>query len=486
MSIPTNLRVPFFAVEIDNSRAEQGPALLQYRGLLIGQKTAAGTASANSLHRVTSAEQVSTLAGRGSMLHRQAKAWFAANKFTELYIGVLEDNGAGVAASGKIVFAGTATEAGTVSLYAGGELVEVAVASGDTAADVADAVAAKFPSTSDYPVTAAVDGSVDEEVDFTFRHKGAVGNEYDLRLNYQDGEELPAGITATITALASGATNPSLTSLISAMGDTWFHVIAHPYTDSTSLTALEGELEDRSGPLRMIEGHAFTAKSDTHSNLSTLGNTRNSEHSSIVAAYKMPTPPFEVAANVAATVAYYGNIDPARPFQTLALGWCKAPAEVDRFTLEERNLLLFDGVSTLKVAAGGTVQVERLMTTYQTNAAGAADASYAAVETMLTLMYLRYALRTWFASKFPRHKLADDGVQVAAGQAVVTPKTAKAECVAWFQAMENLGLVGGIDQFKRDLVVSRDETDRNRLNMLVPPDLMNQLIVTAMTLQFRL
>jgi phage tail sheath gpL-like len=101
-------------------------------------------------------------------------------------------------------------------------------------------------------------------------------------------------------------------------------------------------------------------------------------------------------------------------------------------------------------------------------------------------MYLRYALRTWFASKFPRHKLADDGVQVAAGQAVVTPKTAKAECVAWFQAMENLGLVGGIDQFKRDLVVSRDETDRNRLNMLVPPDLMNQLIVTAMTLQFRL
>ncbi len=38
MTIPSGLRVPFNAVEFDNSQAQQGPALLAYRALLIGQK----------------------------------------------------------------------------------------------------------------------------------------------------------------------------------------------------------------------------------------------------------------------------------------------------------------------------------------------------------------------------------------------------------------------------------------------------------------
>jgi phage tail sheath gpL-like len=102
-SVPSNLRVPFVAVEFDSSRAQQGPALLTYKALLIGQKLAAGTPSADTLYKVTNVDQVIALAGRGSMLHRQALAWFASNKSTELWIGVLADNGAGVAATGTIV-----------------------------------------------------------------------------------------------------------------------------------------------------------------------------------------------------------------------------------------------------------------------------------------------------------------------------------------------------------------------------------------------
>jgi phage tail sheath gpL-like len=80
-SVPANLRVPFVAVEFDNSRAQQGPALLPYRVLLIGQKTAAGAAAANSLHRVTNPDQLVALAGRGSMLHRMALAYFAGSLY---------------------------------------------------------------------------------------------------------------------------------------------------------------------------------------------------------------------------------------------------------------------------------------------------------------------------------------------------------------------------------------------------------------------
>lgn len=482
-SVPTNLRIPFVTAEFDNSRASQGPALLSYRVLLVGQKVAAGTAAANTLHRVTRADDLIALAGRGSMLHRMALAYFAENRSTEVYVLVLTDNAGGVAATGTLTVTGPATAAGTLSIYIGGTLVTVAVASGDVQNDIATAIAAAITANADLPVTAAAVANV---VTLTFRHKGLAGNELDVRLNYQDGEALPAGVAVAVVAMANGTLNPVLTDGIAALGDQWFHVWAHPYTDATSLTAIEAELASRFGPLRMIDGVAITAKDAASGTLSALGDGRNSPHSAILAAYKSPTPPMELAAAAAGVVAFYGASDPARPFQTLPLTWAKAPAESERFTNTERNLLLYDGISTTKVGAGSQVQLERLVTTYQTSAAGAPDTSYLDVTTMLTLLYLRYSFRTRFATKYPRHKLADDGTRFGAGQKVMTPALGKAEAVGWFREMEELGLVEGFDQFKTDLVVERNAADPNRLDVLLPPDLINQLVVTAGQIQFRL
>lgn len=482
--IPNNLRVPFVAVEFDASRAQQGPSLLAYRCLLIGQKRAAGSAAANSITRLTNADQGIALYGRGSMLHRQAIQWFKRNAFTELWCACLDDNGAGVAGTGTLTFTGPATAAGTVSLWAGGNLVQVAVASGDSATVIAAAVAAAINAALDLPVTATSAGGV---VTVLHRHKGTIGNDFDLRLNYQDGEKTPAGVACAIVALATGATNPVLTTLIAALGDIWYHVIAHGYTDATSLTALEAELVRRFGPLTQIDGVAITSANGSVSTLGTLGDTRNSPHSCIVAqAGENPlVPPSEFAAGVGATVAYYATIDPARPLQTLPLDFVP-PAEADLFTMGERNLLLYDGVGTSKVAAGGRVQIERIVTTSQTNAAGATDTAYLDLTTMLTLMYLRYSFRNQILSRYPRHKLASDGARFGAGQAVITPQIGKGEALNWFRAMEELGLVEGFSQFKQDLVVARSVTDPNRLEFLLGPDLMNQFVVGAAAIQFRL
>lgn len=483
--IPSALRVPFVAVEINSSRASQGPALLAYRALLIGQKTAAGTAAANSLHRVTSAEDVLTLAGRGSLLHRMAIAWFASNTMTELWIGVLADDGAGVAAAGTITVTGPATETGTIALYLGGERITVAVTDGDTDEEVATAIAAAITADLDLPVTAA---AVAEVVTVTNRQKGLTGNSYDLRDSYNDGEALPAGIALAYVQCTGGTTAPDLASLIAEMGDTWYQVIGNPYTDAASLTAIEAELASRFGSMRMIDGVAIASASGSFSALSTLGNTRNSQHSSIVAqpGINPLTPAYEYAAELAALTARYAAADPARPLQTLAMRHAMPPAEADRFTLEERNLLLYEGIATTKVGPGEVVQIERLITTYQTNAAGADDTAYLDINTPLTLLYLRYSWRVRIATKYPRHKLADDGVRFGPGQAVMTPKLMKVEALGWFRAMELLGLVEGYDQFKTDLVVARSEADPNRIEVLLPPDLINQLIVAASSIQFRL
>lgn len=487
-SIPSNLRVPFVAVEFDATQASQGPAILVYRGLIIGQKTASGTATANTLHKVTSVEQVITLAGRGSMLHRQALAWFASNTFTEVWIGVLADDGAGVAAAGTITVTGPATADGTIALYIGGVRVPVAVSSGDTAATIATAIAAALPSSSDMPVTGAVDGVVNTEVDVTFRHKGVVGNSFDIRHSYRDGEALPAGVGLTIVQTTGGTTNPVLTNLIAAMGDTWFHIITHPYTDATSLTAIENELSSRNGPLRMIDGLAITSAAGSLGTLTTLGDGRNSQHSVIMAqdGESPLTPPMEFAAEVAAIMALYGAEDPARPFQTLAMVNALAQPLGDRFTIQERNLLLYDGIGTTVTGAGDVMKLERPITTYQVNEADAPDAAYLDTTTLLTLMYLRYSFRVQLQTRYPRHKLANDNVRPGPGQAVVTPLLAKGEAVSWFRSMEQRGLVENGDQFKRDLIVERDNSDANRLNFLLPTDLVNFLAVSAVKVQFRI
>lgn len=606
-SIPAALRVPFMAVEVDSSRASAGPGPTPYVALIIGQKLGHAPAAVNSLHRVTSADAVATLAGRGSMLHRQAIAWFAINKSTETWIGVLGDNSAGVIAEASITLAGTATLAGSISLYLGGNLVQVPVAVGDTAATIAAALATEigkhatgtitcsaadtgdnvtiggvlddvavsvqFVGTAGAVVLGAATYSIDtgnteaaaslaaqinahavasrlvratasggtvtlravaagtagnavtlattdatdlavsaatltggvagENPDLSMHasvngavitlrsnNAGAVANEYDVRLNYRpDSERLPTGITATLVQPASGATNPSLTSLIAALGDTQFHVIANPYTDATSLTSLETELTSRFGPMRMIEGHAFASKDDSYANCSTLGDSRNSPHSTIVRTNDSPTPSPEHSASIAATAAYHLQIDPARPLQTLPLPNVLAPAEADRDTLEERNLSLYDGISTTKVGGGGLVQIERLITTSQTNAAGSPDEAYLSVETMFTLMYARNNFRSRMATKYPRHKLGGDSTAYPAGEAIMTPSLGKAEAVSWFLEMSTSSPVvfdpSALEQFKADLVVEINASNSNRLDFMLPPDLINQFIVGASQVQFR-
>lgn len=487
-SIPSNLRVPFVAVEFDATKAQQGPALLAYKAILIGQKLAAGSAVADTLVKVTGVDQVIALAGRGSMLHRQALAWFAANRSTEAWLGVLADDAGGVAATGTIVVAGPAGADGTIALYLGGERITVGVNSGDASTAIATAISDAINENLDLPVTASVNLST---VTLTFRHKGLVGNTYDVRHSFRDGEALPTGVTLTITAVGSvvaGTTNPSLTNLIAAMTDIWFQIWSHPYTDATSLTAIEAELASRFGPMRSTDGLAITSMSGTHSAHTTLGGGRNSQHSVIVAQPGAAplTPPMEFAAEVAALVALYGAADPARPFQTLAMTRAIAPAETDQWSLDERNLFLFDGIATTKRAAGGVVQLERVITTYQTGPGGGEDTAYLDATTMLTLLYLRYSFRVRMQARYPRHKLANDSTRLGSGQAVITPKLGKAEAITWFREMEELGLVEKFDDFKRDLVVERSVSDPNRLEFLLPPDLINQLLVTAAQIQFRL
>lgn len=418
------------------------------------------------------------------MLSAMINALKEANSYTETWAVALNEATAGQAAAGALLFGGTVTAAGTLNIYIGGMKVECAVAAAEASAATATNVVAAINARTDLPVTAAVDGTTPAKVNITCRWKGLTGNEIDIRLNYYQGERLPAGMTVTITAMTGGTANPNIADAIAAIGDEQYHTIIVPWTDAANLTALYTEMARRWNPLVKREGHAFAATSGSHADISTLGDSVNDEFLSIMGAQKSPTTHWEIAAVVGAVDAY--EPDPGRPRQTLVMTGVLAPLPEARYTLSELNIHLHDGISTFNVDDGGLCRIQRIITTYKTSALGVDDISYLDVETMRTAAYLRYSIRVMVSLKYPRHKLADDGTPIAPGQAILTPKAMRSEliglCIQWIEA----GLAENLEQFKRDLIVERNKTDRNRLDAIIPPDVINQFRVFAAALQFRL
>ena len=153
-NIPSTLRVPFVYVEIDNSNAVQGAVIQPYKILVFGQRLAAGTVLAHVPTRVTSAAQAKTYFGAGSMLAQMLEALIDANNFTECWAVALDDDAAGVKATGTITFTGPATAGGTLYIYIGGRRLTVGVNSADSATTIAAAVAAAINADTDLAVTA--------------------------------------------------------------------------------------------------------------------------------------------------------------------------------------------------------------------------------------------------------------------------------------------------------------------------------------------
>lgn len=483
-SIPLNIRVPGQYIEVDNDGAVKGLSIMPTSILVIGQKLAAGTQAPLVPVLINSPDQAQTLFGAGSQLKHMLEKFIGVAPDLELWAIAQTDNGAGAVALGDLSFTGPATAAGTLSLYIGGREVQIGVATGDIASTIATNVVAAINADADLPVTAAVDGTHTYQVDVTTKHKGLCGNFIDMRFNYSSDDATPPGVGITVTPITGGSGNPDVTQVLTAIGDNWYTDFVMAYSDTTNLTAMETELNARFGPMKMIDGFMYVAMSNTYGNLVTAGLARNNPHDSIMGLYNCPSPPYEIAAAVGAACAASAAVDPAMPVQTLPLPGILAPAIADRFTYDEQEILLNSGISTVNIGADGTLTLQRVITTYQTNAFGAADPSYLDVETLKTLAYLRYDTRTYIAQTFPRYKLADDGTPYALGQNVVTPSRIKAALVARFKLWETNGLVEDIDQFKSDLQVIRDSSDVNRVDALIPPNIINQFRVFAAKVQF--
>jgi phage tail sheath gpL-like len=487
-NIPANARVPGFYVEFDPSKANSFSGGAQ-RALIIAQGITAGIATRNVARIVEGLADAKQQGGAGSMFALMVERYRKADPDGELWGVVLDDDAAAVAATGTVAFTSAATASGTLAFYVGDVRVPILVTSAMTTAQLATALAAAVNALTDLPVTAA---AVATTVTFTAKNKGSSENDISLAFNVGgalSGEILPIGLAATITAMSGGTTNPVLTTALANLLDQPFDAVIVAGTDTVTLDALKDFFSDTTGRWsfnRQVYGHGFIAYRGTLGAATTLGAARNDPHVSILPMNNSPTPHWLVAPTYAAADFRALKADPARPSQTLTLPGMAAPPLASRFAWADQQALLFAGMSTYSVDDDGTVRLQNVITTYQKNSFNQPDDSYLEIETPFQLMYLMRDLRMFCTQQWPRAKLGTDGVRYAPGVDVVTPGMVKAGIIGRYKALERDGKAQGSDIFAQLIVVQRNSTNPNRLDIVWPGELMNQLRIFAVLAQFRL
>ncbi|AZL68786.1 phage tail sheath subtilisin-like domain-containing protein [Pseudomonas oryziphila] len=486
--IPSDLKVPLFYAEVDNSMASSGAAGA-LRRLIVGQvNDDADSPEIGSLVLVSRQAEAVAIGGAGSMLATMFAAHRAIDVAGEVWclpVKVAE----GAAAKASVTVTGTVSAAGLVNLYVGGSRVRTTVTATMSAEAVATAVAASVNALPDLPVKATAAGAV---VTLDVKFKGELGNDLRVevnRLGRANGEETPAGLQLAITAMAGGVGSPDMAVLLAALGDEPFEFCAQPWTDSDSLDAWKATMDENSGRwswAKQLWGHVYSAKRGTLGQLVAFGRQRNDPHMSVIGfEVGVPQPVWVMAAQVAARTAVFISADPARPTQTGTLPSIAPAKSSERFMLTERQSLLSNGVGTAYFE-GGYMRIQRAVTTYQKNAYGQPDDSYLDSEPLHQSAYVLRYLAGIVTSKYGRHKLAKDGTSFGPGQPIVTPLVIRGELIAGYRYLETLGIAENAEAFKANLVVEIDATNPNRLNVLYPPDLVNQLRVFALLYQFRL
>lgn len=499
---------PLYYIEFNNSAAGVAGNQPQ-KSLIVGQTINAVPAVPTY---VPSAAWAANFFGAGSQLALMAAKVYANDPEAQLWAYPLADASGASAATGSIAFTGPASGNGTIAVMINGREVQIGVASGTAASAIATAVAAAVNAYIDprgmaLPVTAAVDGTHNYQVDFTARNKGTVGNTIGLTLNFYGsagGEALPAGVGATVTAMSGGATDPDLGGLAAGLGTEPYDFIAIAgYNESTQLNELQTMMSFTSGRwsyAQQLYGHVWSAYQSTAgfsgSDLLTFGAGRNDPHVSVVG-YEQACPhaSFDIAAAYMASFSAGSKAGVSQPEQTLPLVDIIAAPKGNRFLFATQAALLQTGVALMMPNADGSASIMMSVTTYQTNTWGQTDRSYLLATTMFQFMYYVRNQKANLTQKYPRAILAQDGISFGqqgnfgtATPTIVTPKVMESELLAEYARMCPGGDLQCVVQAPGDYapVCQINGSNPNRMDILDDPVMVGGLRMIAVINQFRL
>ncbi len=480
--VPANAKAPGIFVEQKAVRGSLGSLLIPHKIALLGQYNTGKTPTDNVAQLLTDPDDAATRYGLGSMLHIMAKAAFAGSGIVPVYAIPLAD-GAGVAASSDMTVGVTTVTAGTISLYIGGRRVPVAVTAGQTADQIATAIRAAINADTHLPVAAT--GATNHVIN-TCRWKGVTGNGIRIQQDLANGESLqePGGVTLTIPAMASGTVDPVLTTALGNLGDTWYTEIISPYTDSTSLTAIDTAWTARIDPGVKRPFAGLMGSILGQGAFISLVNARNSPSTTIVPVEDCPHAPYEIAAALGGVVAARATSNPGRPYGGISLPGIRKGTTAP-WTYAQRDAAIAAGGSTTMPQTDGSVKIDALATTYKTNSQGGADDSWRWTETISNIQEKIYSVeQVYLAPPFDAAVVVDDA-SVTAQSYAVRPKTVKAYAIRLIDELwVPYALTKNRDAVVAGIIAEINGGNPGRIDILIPDVLAAGLKIIAGKIQW--
>lgn len=248
------------------------------RDVICGQIGTGGTATSGELYEnvqsLTKAE-IRALFGDDELYGRILQ-WLAGNeRFSLLNVIALDPEGGATAATGEVVFSGTATADGTLTFAAVDERqfdVSVSVESGDDETAVGDKLEAAFSALENYPPFLASNAS--GTVTLIASDVGTAGNYYGIK-----GTGAVAGLSFALTGWSGGATDPSVTGIFDPLEGIRVTGVNWPQhwqddIDEPTTSFLDPRFNVSND---ILDGVAFMGKAETYANQLSFVSTLNSQ-----------------------------------------------------------------------------------------------------------------------------------------------------------------------------------------------------------------
>lgn len=398
--------------------------------LIVGQQNGGSAVSGALTQNIGSDGAEDTLFGADSPLAAAIRRARRRNGETQIDAIGLDDAGGGTDATGACVFTGTATEDGTICVFVGSKKFneyEIAVASGDTATDIGDALVTALTADTEAWVTGV---NTTGSVALTAKNAGTFGNTIGLKV-----EGTVAGVTTALTAMSGGATDPTLTGVFDVIGNNRYQGIVWQFEQD--LSELTDFLDPRFNVSNdVLDGRGFVSITDTYANhLITLAAENSHELSINVdklideSTHRGPAIleiPFVKAAEFAAIRAlrrtddavlgslvisrstldsFGGPWQNSKPYFNTPFPDLELPDVGDSFTNTEVENLLDAGGWVIDANRAFTAVIAgEVVTTYKTDSAGNPDPTFGFLNYVDTATAAREYIVNNTRAKFPQYR----------------------------------------------------------------------------------
>ncbi len=483
-TIPGNIVAPIISFEVNSG----GQFESQSRLVLLGHKTTAASLALDTLTPVQTMREAVSLCGKGSMLAEMFRVARANAPAQEIWVGATAE--VGTAEIRTITVASVPAAGGVGVLQIAGRTLQVEIAAGDDAADVAASLNAAINAYQDpltlaaLPYTATVSAAV---VTLTARHKGAIFGTVDIHAPTTVAANAFAGSALTYATTTAGSGDPDLSGILAQYADDPFDWTISPFSDDTNFARYLTLLNDTSGRWawnRQAYGHVFTTKTASTSAMTTYGLTKDTRHVSTIPQITSAgnaTPPWEfVAAEAARQVPWLsdgatGNV--SRNQSGLEVQQVLAPRDRSLWINDyaTRDAFLTSGISTWKVRSDGAVVIDKTVTMSRTDGGGNVDSTFRDIQKIGQVMYALRRFRARLQSEHGQKAIANSNPGDLL--AVTTVKDIKATVIA--TAAEMPGVLDNIAAFADQLDVRRNADNPNRVDIYAPLDMLNPLDVIA-------